>query len=223
MWPNPQETADLVTFTEEIRNRKLLFLCSVCLLTHNLEPTKRLNKKCYQTVTVTIFKLSINERMRKSWFRSRKYWHFWQSHDSEIKTNKFCLAKNVRKIFKTCKFRQIFHKNKLFLGTNLFHSLNQGFYNSLSIYYNLLREFKVSFLRQYPKLHFENAYFYENKKLFHSFSTAMEKWNVFHGFWPEYSIKCSSHFTLKRSLGSIAIAPATDTVVFPNNYVFNTR
>ena len=28
MWPNPQESADLVTFTEEILNRKLHFLCS---------------------------------------------------------------------------------------------------------------------------------------------------------------------------------------------------
>ena len=29
MRPNPQETADLVTFTEEIRNGKLHFLCGV--------------------------------------------------------------------------------------------------------------------------------------------------------------------------------------------------
>ena len=29
MWPNPQETGDLVTFTEEIRNGKLHFLCRV--------------------------------------------------------------------------------------------------------------------------------------------------------------------------------------------------
>ena len=29
MWPNPQETADLVTFAEEIFNGKLHFLCSV--------------------------------------------------------------------------------------------------------------------------------------------------------------------------------------------------
>ena len=29
MCPNPQETADLVTFTEEILNAKLHFLCSV--------------------------------------------------------------------------------------------------------------------------------------------------------------------------------------------------
>ena len=29
MWPNPQEIADLVTFTEEIHNGKLLFLCCI--------------------------------------------------------------------------------------------------------------------------------------------------------------------------------------------------
>ena len=28
MWPNPQSTADLDTFTEEILNGKLNFLCS---------------------------------------------------------------------------------------------------------------------------------------------------------------------------------------------------
>ena len=30
IWPNPEETSDLVTFTEEILNGKLHFLCSVC-------------------------------------------------------------------------------------------------------------------------------------------------------------------------------------------------
>ena len=29
MWPNPQEIVDLITFTEEILNGKLHFLCSV--------------------------------------------------------------------------------------------------------------------------------------------------------------------------------------------------
>ena len=29
MWPNPQFPADLLTFTEEIRNGKIDFLCSV--------------------------------------------------------------------------------------------------------------------------------------------------------------------------------------------------
>ena len=28
MWPNPEETADLVTFTEEILNGMIHFLCS---------------------------------------------------------------------------------------------------------------------------------------------------------------------------------------------------
>ena len=32
MWPDPQETADLITFTGEILNRKLHFLCSVWCL-----------------------------------------------------------------------------------------------------------------------------------------------------------------------------------------------
>ena len=29
MWPDPQESADLVTFTEETLNGKLYFLCSM--------------------------------------------------------------------------------------------------------------------------------------------------------------------------------------------------
>ena len=32
MWPNPQETADLVTFTEEVLNGKLHSSCSVSTL-----------------------------------------------------------------------------------------------------------------------------------------------------------------------------------------------
>ena len=31
MWPNSQETTDLATFTEEILNEKLYFLCSVAI------------------------------------------------------------------------------------------------------------------------------------------------------------------------------------------------
>ena len=33
MWPNPPGTANLLTFTEEISNGKLHFLCSVELIT----------------------------------------------------------------------------------------------------------------------------------------------------------------------------------------------
>ena len=36
MWPNPQETADLVTFTEEFLNGKLFFLCSDCVITFSM-------------------------------------------------------------------------------------------------------------------------------------------------------------------------------------------
>ena len=38
MSPNPQEPADLVTFTEEILNAKLHFLCSVLNLFYQTEP-----------------------------------------------------------------------------------------------------------------------------------------------------------------------------------------
>ena len=37
MWPNPQETEDLVTFTEEILNGKLHFLCSELFLKATLD------------------------------------------------------------------------------------------------------------------------------------------------------------------------------------------
>ena len=41
MWPNPQETANLVTFTEEILNRKLHFLCIVLCLGGSLLKLRR--------------------------------------------------------------------------------------------------------------------------------------------------------------------------------------
>ena len=43
MWPNPQETEDLVTFTEEILNEKLNFLCSVTGSAHWKEKKKKSN------------------------------------------------------------------------------------------------------------------------------------------------------------------------------------
>ena len=36
MWPDPQETADLVTFIGEILNGKLHFLCSECTQERNI-------------------------------------------------------------------------------------------------------------------------------------------------------------------------------------------
>ena len=36
MWPNPQFTADLVTFTEKVRNGKLYFLCTIIFFLMNM-------------------------------------------------------------------------------------------------------------------------------------------------------------------------------------------
>ena len=56
MWPNPQETADLDTFTGEILNGKLYFLCSefTILTTSEIkevedEKFKQANKNAYET------------------------------------------------------------------------------------------------------------------------------------------------------------------------------
>ena len=46
MWPNPQETADLVTFTEEIINGKLHF-CAVIL--QSIRPTAHSVYNCHNT------------------------------------------------------------------------------------------------------------------------------------------------------------------------------
>ena len=36
MWPNPQETEDLITFTEQILNWKLFFVCSAGFQSFNV-------------------------------------------------------------------------------------------------------------------------------------------------------------------------------------------
>ena len=54
MRPSPQQTADLVTFTEEILNGKSHFLCSVC------DPLQISNK------THPSFKLSLTARKRSA-------------------------------------------------------------------------------------------------------------------------------------------------------------
>ena len=43
MWPSPQETDDLVTFTEEILNRKFYFLCSDYLNLLVVQGTRHFN------------------------------------------------------------------------------------------------------------------------------------------------------------------------------------
>ena len=44
MWPNPEEAADLVTFTEEILNAKLFVQWTNFVRTVSLKPTNSKNK-----------------------------------------------------------------------------------------------------------------------------------------------------------------------------------
>ena len=47
MWPNPQKTADLVTFTKEILNENLHFLCGVFC--------GNLDTKTYKNIQLILF------------------------------------------------------------------------------------------------------------------------------------------------------------------------
>ena len=74
MWPNPQEAADLVTFTEEILNGKLQFLCSVYSTDSNekqwtltfcpnkLECTRHMHKYVWQIISKTTTSHIVNEQ-----------------------------------------------------------------------------------------------------------------------------------------------------------------
>ena len=59
MWPNPQFPADLITFTEEVLNGKLHFLCSVSLWCFvKIMITKRSShKRC--SIKMRVFKNSV--------------------------------------------------------------------------------------------------------------------------------------------------------------------
>ena len=54
MWPNPQESADLVTFTDEILDGILHFLCSVGLV-HLLKLFAEALLESTQTSTMKLF------------------------------------------------------------------------------------------------------------------------------------------------------------------------
>ena len=59
MWPNPQETADLVIFTEEILNGKLHFLCNdLC----NSATQPIISPKFYRTNSSEMFKVKTAEK-----------------------------------------------------------------------------------------------------------------------------------------------------------------
>ena len=82
MWPNPQETADLFTFTEEILNGKLYFLCSV------LEHGKILWKLCSLFGTFQWIDFSLVEIYtwnNNLWYRKITNFHdYWQWHTDTV-------------------------------------------------------------------------------------------------------------------------------------------
>ena len=61
MWPNPQETADLVTFAEEILNAKFHFLCSVEFVCFRLQ-IRWDPVFLYATVPIVILSISRDKR-----------------------------------------------------------------------------------------------------------------------------------------------------------------
>ena len=75
MWPNRQETVDLVTFTEEILNGKLHFLCSACcdLLNRHAPRRKqylRANHKPFINVKISRG-IMIRTKLRNCYLKSR--------------------------------------------------------------------------------------------------------------------------------------------------------
>ena len=65
MWPNPQETADFVTFTEEILNGKLHFLCNGCRNWHSETGSKYIGKEVIDQLNWQILGWKL---LRSSWF-----------------------------------------------------------------------------------------------------------------------------------------------------------
>ena len=60
MWPNPLETADLVTITEEILNDKLHFLCNVAAA--QFLSTEKPEGLRYDAAEIKMFMMSLNRK-----------------------------------------------------------------------------------------------------------------------------------------------------------------
>ena len=71
MWPNQQETADLVTFAEEILNWKLHFLCSVIVDKSSLE----LEGCVSYTIRQTFLSRSRENTYRCKWPATLQWFH----------------------------------------------------------------------------------------------------------------------------------------------------
>ena len=99
MWPNPQETANSVTFTEEILNGKLQYLCSACWYIH-----LSLNIISTYLVLVLLFKdhwglvhelLVCSLKIERYLFRDKSSWIFIYFVLSRLVfANQFCSTSN---------------------------------------------------------------------------------------------------------------------------------
>ena len=99
MWPNPQETANSVTFTEEILNGKLQYLCSACWYIH-----LSLNIISTYLVLVLLFKdhwglvhelLVCSLKIERYLFRDKSSWIFiYFALSRFVFANQFCSTSN---------------------------------------------------------------------------------------------------------------------------------
>ena len=82
MWPNPQETADLVTFTEEIIHGKLYFLCSVdnIWMFQNSREIRAVNLSLCMWYSLILLYKNENSRyevlflFNRKWYQGQKLW-----------------------------------------------------------------------------------------------------------------------------------------------------
>ena len=120
MWRNPQETTDLVTFTEEIPTGKLHFLCSVCVggLTnfHKSFFVKKyyLNLNFFQVLSLKTKKKSLLKKdvsqLKIAWYSKRQRKSI---EKRERKTKNENKSNNNNKYFLTLTF--LYRKSYIFL------------------------------------------------------------------------------------------------------------
>ena len=72
MWPNPQETADLITFTEEIFNEKVHFFVQCVLLLWDQQYLKNMVKHGVYKPIKNPIPVELTDSVRL-------YWLFWNS------------------------------------------------------------------------------------------------------------------------------------------------
>ena len=95
MRPNPQETADLIAFTEKVLNRKLHFLCSVTLYTFSKYWVFLWSRKTawqYEMITILIKLYATISILHYKWMRWEIYerlcaiWNHLYNSKNEEKT-----------------------------------------------------------------------------------------------------------------------------------------